>query len=146
MSRLTSRPDEPAVRPSRNFLFVHETETVERYRAMVVRELMEYLGAEDKRSIKLSPQSEVVMLHHSLGMAIRNEYELWMPEHDVTAIFHLCEGSHPLANEAPNMPTSIQVGDRMMNISGTSVHIDEHPCHPDNFSMSCVQSLWETLQ
>jgi hypothetical protein len=143
---ITSRPTEPKPRPSRNFLFVHETEIVERYRAMVVRELVEYLGAEDKRSIKLSPQSEVVMLHHSLGMAIRNEYELWMPEHDVTAIFHLCEGSYPLANEAPNMPTSIQVGDRMMVISGTSVHIDEHPCHPDNFSMSCVQSLWETLQ
>jgi hypothetical protein len=146
MSTLTSRPEEPAVRPSRNFLFAAELAVVERYRAMVVRELMEYLGDEDKRSIKLAPQDEVVLLHSSLGMAIRNEYELWMPEHDVTAIFHKCEESHPLVDEAPNLPTSIQVGGRMVSISGTSVHVDDHPCHPDNFSMSCVQSLWETLQ
>jgi hypothetical protein len=146
MGRLTSRPDEPAVRPSRNFLYAHEVDAVERYRAMVVRELMEYLGEEDKRAIKLAPCAEVVMLHNSLGRAIRNEYELWMPEHEVTAIFRACEESHPLANEVPSLPAEILVGDRMINISGTSVHVDDHPCHPDNFSMSCVQSLWETLQ
>lgn len=146
MVRLTSRPDEPAVRPSRNFLFAHETEVVERYRAMVVRELMEYLGADDKAAIKLTPEDSVCMLHSSLGMAIRNEYELWMPEHDVTSIFHACEGSYPLANETPNLPAEIQIGGRMIRISGTAVHVDDHPCHPDNFSMSCVQRLWENLQ
>jgi hypothetical protein len=134
------------VRPHRNFLFSHEAGVVKRYRAMVVRELMEYLGADDKTAIKLTPVDSLCLLHSSLGMAIRNEYELWLPGHEVTSIFRMCEENHPLANEVPNLPTSIQVGDRMVNISGTSVHVDDHPCHPDNFSMSCVQQLWEELQ
>lgn len=146
MVRLTSRPDEPAVRPSRNFLFAHEAEVIDRYRDMVVRELMEYLGNDDKSAIKLTPTDMVCVLHNSLGRAIRNEYELWMPEHEVTAIFHACEEQFNLANETPELPTEIQIGDKMINISGTAVHVDDHPCHPDNFSMSCVHQLWEELQ
>lgn len=143
---LSSRPVEPKPRPSRNFLYLLETQIMIRYRDMIVRELTEYLGEDDKNAIRLTPADEVTLLHNSLGRAIRNEYELWMPEHEVTAIFHRCEESHPLAKEVPNMPTEIRVGDRMVNISGTSVHVDDHPCHPDNFSMSCLRQLWETLQ
>jgi hypothetical protein len=146
MSTLTSRPEEPKMRPSRNFTYLLEQQTMQRYRDLVVRELLEYLGEGDKREIRLTPKDDLCTLHHSLGMAIRNEYELWMPEHEVTAIFHKCEASHPLVNEPANLPTEIRVGDRMVNISGTSVHVDEHPCHPDNFSMSCVRQLWEALQ
>jgi hypothetical protein len=146
MSTLTSRPVEPSDRPNRNFLYPVEQGVVNRYRDLVVRELMEFLGDEDKTAIRLTPLDDLISLHHSLGMAIRNEYELWMPEHEVTSIFHRCEQSHPLANESPNLPAQIKVGDRMVNISGTSVHVDDHPCHPDNFSMSCLRQLWETLQ
>lgn len=146
MPTLTSRPDEPPVRPNRNFLYLVELDVVNRYRNMVVRELMEYMGDEDKRVLQLTPKDDLVMYHRSLGMAIRNEYELWMPEHDVTAIYHRCEESHALSSEPPSLPKEIKVGDRMVAISGTSVHVDDHPCHPDNFSVSCIRQLWETLQ
>lgn len=146
MSTLTSRPDSPFVRPSRNFLYMTEEQAVNRYRDMVVRELLEYMGEDDKRTIRLTPREDLTALHHSLGMAIRNEYELWLPEHEVTSIFHKCEEVHPLANEAPDLPSEIRVGDRMVRISGSTVHVDGHPCHPDNFSMSCIKKLWESLQ
>lgn len=146
MTTLTSRDAEPFPRPSRNFLYLVETAVVNRYRDMVVRELMEFMGEEDKRVFKLTPKEDLVMWHRSLGMAIRNEYELWMPEHEVTAIFHNCEESHPLSAEAPTLPKEISIGGRMVGISGTSVYVDDHPCHPDNFSMSCLRQLWETLQ
>ena len=146
MSTLTSRPVEPTIRPSRNFLFKAEQQVVDRYRAMVIRELVEYLGEDDKQAIRLTPKDDVVMLHHSLGTAIRNEYELWMPEHEVTEIYHRCEADRPLKYEAPNLPEFLKLGGQMISIQSTTPHVDDHPCHPDNFSMSCVNQLWENLQ
>lgn len=144
--KFSSRPSDPDLRPSRNFLYLTEQAIIGRYRSMVVRELMEYLGEDDKTSIRLTPLNALSVLHNSLGRSIRNEYELWIPQHEVTAIFHHCEKCHPLAAETPSLPKEIKIGDRMLTISETDVHIDNHPCHPDNFSMSCVRQLWETLQ
>lgn len=92
---------------------------------MVVRELNEFMSEEDKHLIAVMPQDQVCILHHSLGCAIRNEYELWMPEHEVSALWHQAQAAFPLDKES---------------------QIDDHPCHPDNFSMSCVLDFWKALQ
>lgn len=117
---LTSR----SARPNRNFMFKLEEGVANRYRQMVARELQEWIGAGDLQSIKHTPREKLIILHSSLGTAIRNEYELWMPEHEVTAIYGAAAAEFPL-----------KAGE-----------IDDHPCHPDNFSFSCIEQLWENLQ
>jgi hypothetical protein len=112
MKTLTSRP--PAV----------EDAVVTRYRSMVVRELMQHMSTEELEEIRLLPKEQTIVLHHSLGAAIRCEYELWMPEHEVSAFWVAANKQFPLE---PGQ-------------------IDEHACHPDNFSMSCIDALWEELQ
>ena len=98
--------------------------SADRYRAMVVREIKQYTGADELSSIKLCPKSELITLHHSLGAAIRAEYELWLNEHEVTSIWVKTRKQFPLNGET----------------------VDDHPCHPDNFSFSCIERLWEELQ
>jgi hypothetical protein len=141
-----SRQVEPIPRPSRNFLYLLETSVIERYRSMVVRELKEYLSADELECIKLTPLDELCEYHHSLGAAIRNEYELWLPCHEVTAVWHMAEIAFPLCNETPNTPTEVRIGDKIVRVFSSEAHIEDHPCHPDNFSMSCVRQLWEDLQ
>jgi hypothetical protein len=107
-----------------SLLSPEEQETVNRYRAMVARELEQYCADSELMSIKLMLKLELIMLHSNLGAAIRNEYELWMPEHEVTSIWRAAVDKFPI-----------------------DVHAcDEHPCHPDNFSFSCIELLWENLQ
>ena len=118
MGVLSSRPEK---RLSRNSLLPHEQAVVDRYRAMVVRELRQWISATDLALIKSGPRySPEIFL---LSMAVRNEYELWLPEHEVTSIWHQCELEFPLTTD-----------------------VDDHPCHPDNFSASCVFALWDQLQ
>ena len=111
-------------RPERNFLFPEEQVIVDRYRAMVASELQQYCSASELMSIKLTPKLELIMLHNNLGAAVRNEYELWMPEHDVTSIWKAADAEFPLIDDA----------------------CDDHPCHPDNFCFCCIELLWENLQ
>ncbi len=146
MKIISSREVEPTVRPSRNFLYLTEQASIERYRAMVVQELKQFISVEELQELKLTPLDDVCVYHHSLGTAIRNEYELWMPEHEVTRLWHQAETQFPLCNEPPNTPTEVRIGDRIVRVFGSEAHIDDHPCHPDNFSMSCVRQLWEDLQ
>jgi hypothetical protein len=134
-------------RPSRNFLYLTEQRIVDRYRAMVAHELKKYLSTSELHDIKLTPVDDLYLFHTNLGAAIRNEYELWSSEHEVTSMWYIAEKMFPLSNELPNVPAEVAIDCKIIRVQNSTIaHIDEHPCHPDNFSMSCIRELWENLQ
>lgn len=118
------------MRTTRNQLIPAEQLIVDERRMRIVTELLNEISETDKGLIKAMSKDDLGQLHHSLGMAIRNEFGLWAPESDVNQIYQLCEIEFPLDKEP--MPLGY--------------HVDDHPCHPDNFSFTCIEKLWETLQ
>lgn len=90
-------------------------------RERIAKELLFWIPRDEASMIREMSRDELVVLHHSLGRHIRNEFELWLPEHEVTAIWHT------------NQPS-------------VDADVDDHPCHPDNFSFSVIERLWELYQ
>jgi hypothetical protein len=83
----------------------------------IVQNLKVNFTEEGLSVLRAYKREELILLHHGLGRHIRNTYGLWATE---------C--------------TTTKIWTEHGNLSG------EHPCHPDNFSMLCVERLWETLQ
>lgn len=96
-------------------------DTVETERNRIVQELLQWLPIEEKLDVMLMPKKDLILLHRSLGQAIRNEFELWSDDHPVTKMW---KGDGPLLEDG----------------------CDVHPCHPDQFSFSCIEALWLKLQ
>jgi hypothetical protein len=107
-------------RPHRNELTLAQHVFVDAIRQRMAEELHEWLPAVEKNEIAMMRKLDLIDLHSTLGRDIRNEYELHMPEHDVTRIW-IAAGP-------------CKAGE-----------CDEHPCHPDNFSMSVIERLKELL-
>lgn len=89
---------------------------------MIANELQVWLSQEDRLAIKRSKTAIQIPFYTELGRSIHNEYELWVEEHHITKIWIA-------ANQQFETPD-----------------VDDHPCHPDNFSGKCIQRLWEILQ
>ena len=88
----------------------------------IVQDLKVNFTEEGISVLRAYKREELILLHHGLGRHIRNTYGLWL---------------HGLwATECATTKIWAEHG----NLSG------EHPCHPDNFSMLCIERLWETLQ
>jgi len=120
MSILTSRPDK---RPNRNFLFPEEQALVHKEAKMIATELRLWLPDAERDAIMRARDAHSVMFYTEICRAIRNEYDLWLEEHHITKIWLQAEREFPLSDG-----------------------VDDHPCHPDNFSAACMQKLWEILQ
>lgn len=101
-----------------------QPDVVAETRAMIVRELRHWLRAPELHEIKHMPKHSLVALHHGLGMNIRNEYELWSDDHPINVLWQADRLANPLAKG----------------------EVDESPYHPDNFSFTCIEALWESLQ
>lgn len=83
----------------------------------IVQDLKVNFTIDDLEVLRTYEREELINLHSTVGRYIRNNYGLWAVENVTTKIWA-----------------------RHGNLSG------EHPCHPDNFSMLCIERLWETLQ
>lgn len=83
----------------------------------IVQDLKVNFTIDDLEVLRTYEREELINLHPTVGRYIRNNYGLWAVESATTKIW----AGHG-------------------NLSG------EHPCHPDNFSMLCIERLWETLQ
>lgn len=119
MDTLSSRP---AKRLNRNDLLPYEQELFDKEVNMIANELRIWLSNEDRSAIKFSKSPVKIPFYTELGRSIRNEYELWLDEHHITKIWIAANAQFP------------------------PVWVDDHPCHPDNFSAKCIQRLWEILQ
>lgn len=85
----------------------------------IVQDLKANFTEEGLSVLRTYKREELILLHRGLGQHIRNTYGLWQR-----------------ATECATTKIWTEHG----NLSG------EHPCHPDNFSMLCIERLWETLQ
>lgn len=99
-----------------NGLTTEQSELVNKEANMIANELRLWLSDSERLAVKHCVREDLIMFHRSLGMSIRNEYDLWLLDHHITKIY-------------------VAAG-----MSG------DHPCHPDNFSFSCIERLWEILQ
>lgn len=93
-----------------------ENKLIESERLKIATELRFWMQPKEVLAIASMKKDELISLHHTLGKDIRNEFELWIPEHHITKMW-FDQGS-PF----------------------------DHPCHPDNFSFSCIVELWALLQ
>ena len=144
MHTLSSRPTK---RLNRNDLLPHEQQLLDKEVNMIANELKVWLSNEDRLVIKFSKSPIQIPFYTELGRSIRNEYELWLDEHHITKIWIAANEQFPLPEDGP---TSIDVGigdGRIVRVSSNKpIVVDDHPCHPDNFSAECIKRLWEILQ
>lgn len=114
---------------------------------MIANELRVWLSQEDRLAIKCSNTPIQIPFYTELGRSIRNEYELWLEEHHITKIWIAANAQFPLSEEGP-LSIDVPTGDgRTVRVSSDKpIVIDDHPCHPDNFSGKCIRRLWEILQ
>ena len=114
---------------------------------MIARELRLWLPDDERRAIKRTAKADLAIFHSTLGRAIRNEYDLWLEDHHITKIWHEANVRFPLPTDGP---TSIEMdagdGRKVVISSNTPIIVDNHPCHPDAFSMRCIERLWEIIQ
>ena len=100
-----------------NTLTGAQQELIGKIRDKMANELRVWILTPEALKIRAMKREDLPTLNSTLGRDIRNEFELWMPEHDITSIWH----------------------------NGAAVDGD-HPCHPDNFSFSVIERLWEMYQ
>ena len=131
----------------RNSLTQAEQELVNKEANMIANELRLWLPDDERLQIKRTPKIELAKFSSSLGRAIRNEYDLWLEEHHITKIYLAAEAKFPLSNSGV-MSTEVDLGDgKMVTVhSNTQFIVEDHPCHPDNFSQRCIERLWEIIQ
>ena len=134
-------------RPERNTLTPAQQELVDREAAMIAKELRLWLPDAERLAIKRSKKPIEVSFYTELTRAVRNEYDLWLEDHHITKIWLEAEKKFPLPEDGP---TSLQMptddGRVVVISSNMPIVIDDHPCHPDNFSATCIRRLWEILQ
>jgi hypothetical protein len=110
----------------------------------IARELLIWLSPKEANTIATMKRHELIKLHHTLGRDIRNEYELWMPEHDITSMYHAAEQAIPMASlDGPSEHRMALDDGRTVVVYGAQP--DCHPCHPDAFSNAVIERLWELL-
>lgn len=73
-----------------------------------------------KRSLRVLKEKDLVSLHHTVGQAIMNHYNMWNP----------------------NNPLTLLKYEPMMSESG----VDYNPKHPDSVSMDVITVVWKRLQ
>lgn len=146
LKTLSSRID-PEVEQTRDSLTPAQVALYDKEIEMVARELRLWLPDDERRAIRRTPKTDLALFHSTLGRAIRNEYDLWLEEHHITKIWHEANVKFPLTAEGP---TSIEMdasdGRTVVVSSNAPIIFDNHPCHPDAFSMRCIERLWELLQ
>lgn len=80
----------------------------------IAQDVFNYLNEEQKKYFMMFYRNNLVALHQSLGVDIRNEYQLWHPDHP------FCE-------------TGVDVRDG----------VDYSHNHPDAYSMRVINIVWE---
>ena len=103
-----------------DMLSVHDRVVVETEAAALAEELKRYMSAAELAAIKASTGNFAPELRH-LARDIRTEFELWDPDHHVTAIWR-------------RSPATFFLG-------LIEAECDNHPCHPDNFSAYVITKL-----
>lgn len=88
----------------------------------MAQEVISEFTEEDKDYLRNMQQSELIRLHLSLGMSIRNEFGLWY-DHPTTQPYR---------------------DDRA--ISSPEGGVDDHPYHPDMVSMAVIERIWTLLR
>ena len=127
---------------ARNFLTDEQQTLVNREIEHISDELLFRLPDDERLVLKHTTRDRVCSKFPELARAIRNEYDLWIDDHHVTDIWCRAEQDIPLSISTPIQDTE---DGRTVLIKGTML-IDDHPCHPDNFSAAVVCRLWDKLQ
>jgi hypothetical protein len=134
-SRTSTGLSDPALgalmKDLRNFISPAEAELIKEETALIAGNLAQHLHKEDLISIKNSSASQLHQFR-SLAKDIMTEYDLRSLDHHITEIW--------VAAEENISMESIRAATQSSEV------VDEHPCHPRNFSFSCVQALWRNLQ
>jgi hypothetical protein len=124
-----------------------QQELIEKTRDRMARELRAWLLRPEALSIKRTKRENLIKFHSTLGRDIRNEFELWSPEHEITAIWHKWDEERARLTDTPRA-FEVVIGDTIpvQLMSSKPPEPDNHPCHPDNFSFSVIERLWELYQ
>lgn len=144
---LSSRTQSATVKTRRNELTAAEEALIAKEVDMIAGELRLWLPDDERRAIKRTPKADLAKFSSCLGRAIRNEYDLWLEDHHITKIYLEAEAKFPLPTDGA---TSVEVdagdGRKITVSSNMPIIVDDHPCHPDNFSARCIERLWEIIQ
>jgi hypothetical protein len=91
--------------------------------AEIVALEVDKLTEADIESLKPMDRSDMIMFHNTVGMDIRNEYELWHEDNPMTAQWAKDQGDNPYLVDG----------------------IDHHPNHPDTVSMNILRAIWDSI-
>ncbi len=133
---------------TRNFLEPAEAALVAKEAKIIAAELRSCLDQSELDSIRSTPDEVLSFAHRDLGRAIRNEYELWLEGHHIAEIWRKAEREVPLASTVQYDCTSIDMtimGRTVQITSSAPLLVDDHPCHPDNFSAYVLKVLKDSL-
>lgn len=88
----------------------------------IVDDFYPKLSPEDISEIRKTDRDHIFKWHHTVGMYIRNNYELWNENHPLTKEWHF--------DSENNFNKYVVDG------------IDYHPNHPDEVSNRILEAIW----
>lgn len=87
-----------------------------------VDKIVDELDEKSQQKLRSMTQNELGTLHHSWGMAIRNQFGLWEPDHPLTKHWHKNEAERNVRND-----------------------VDYSEDHPDAISMKIMTGVWRKV-
>ena len=85
-------------------------------------QIIDQLDESSHKALQTLTEPELYKLHFTWGMAIRNEFGLWMPDHPLTKAWHAAAPMKHIVNG-----------------------IDEAEDHPDHISMLIMKAVWKKV-
>lgn len=95
-----------------------------------VDQIVDTITPESAEVLRKTDFENLIMLHGTWGMAIRNDFGLWKTDHPLTKSWHL--------NEAGRVMKDVST-------SGAPIMIDFSEDHPDAISMKIMEGVWKKV-
>ena len=123
----------------RNRMTPSQLKLIQNHATLIAQNLLLMMNMDDLNDIKESAADNLTRFN-GLTREIRNEFGLRSSTHPITGIWVKSNEEYPLSI------SSLSFDSETHRLIDTKDIADDHPCHPENFSQTCVEALHKLLQ